>query len=155
MIVRRPTNRELIKCFEIGNKSKPYAVEEFPVCEITCRNSILDLYMNSDVFMVMTIEETIVGWFSASIRKPFHYSPKSALCLSFYQTNLAGIKAVRALMYVHKYLIMRAESKRLEIVMSDSAMPTKKTFNRILEKNGWVERNNSMFKKTKYYKEIA
>ena len=69
----------------------------------------------------------------------YPWSYKSGLVQKVFVSTQSGVKAVRHLRMFHNQMIKYAKTKKLSYCHTSSMLPTKATFNRILQKDGWRE----------------
>ena len=142
-------NSELLKCIDIAIEvSKPYAV--FPV-DLNHSKKVIRSYLQ-EYLRIIEKEEEMVGFISAIPFEPFPYSSKVVLTTTFYQVNLKGYLAAKALVMAMDNLFKYAESKRYEAVMTSSVLPNCKSYQRILIKHGWTLHCNNLVRKTRHYR---
>lgn len=149
--IRKPrSNEELIAAFEIFKEvsytgTLPYSFERglmtFPF-----------IANNGGILRVILKDSVVRGIFLASETPPL-FCPVRTLNQQFFQTNLKGTEAVRAIKLTHALLIKEAEARKIQIVISQSSwLDSKFTLVRVLERLGWVREGYMAVWKTSHHK---
>lgn len=102
-------------------------------------------------FKVLEIDDEIVAWVAAHGSHDQHHSLVKGITVVYYHSMLSGIKAVKALNFVHEAVFAYAEKHMYEIVITSSYLPTREAFNKILAKAGWREHHGVMKRRTRWH----
>jgi len=157
-IIRKLKSRkELLKCLEISfdnHSQNELDLPEFPISKVAANYHILTLYNNCAYFRLIEKDGIIVGWLCSSISRYVPYSDVSALAMDYYQCSLKGFSGAKALLLAHDDFFEFADSLKLECAVSSSRMYNKEVFNKILEKDSWLNRNGLMVKCTRYHRKF-
>ena len=152
MIARRlKSSAELKICLDISTStSLGFIVPEFGVDWKTVAVSLGKL-ASGTFFRVLEHNGEIVGWISANITRPAYYSKKTALQLDFYHCKLKGYAAVTALRVAHESLAEAATQLRsVSLAITTPCPHTPECFNKILEKDGWVDYGSMLLKEVSF-----
>lgn len=136
--LRKAQNRDFKTLVEI---SLPYIAkyghEYFPCDENSLRQTFVYLLRSVDYFKVIEVEGTIMAWMAARETSPHPYSHARCLSQSFLHSCAEGALAVQIVKAFHSDLYETAQQRRFDVVCSSSFLPSKNSFYRILEKEGW------------------
>jgi hypothetical protein len=153
MNIRRAKYIEIQECFKIALEcSLASKVPEFVIDEDQTLRVISDMF-RGEYFRVIEKDDRLVGWIAASKSNVQLYNSKPCLTVISYQCILKSKSAVNALIDIHEHLFDFGTSKGYELVVTNSVLNSKKSFNRILTQEGWLDRNGILLKKTHHYKD--
>jgi hypothetical protein len=153
MIIRRAKSIEIYGCYKIALEcSLASKVPEFIIDEEQTLRVISDMF-RGEYFRVIEKDNKLVGWIAASKSNVQLYNSKPCLTVTSYQCTLKSKSAVNALIDIHEDLFDFGTSKEYELVVTNSVLNSKKSFNRILTQEGWLDRNGLLLKRTKHYRE--
>lgn len=97
------------------------------------------LYRKKDSFFVIIEEDGVpIGWFVGIPEHGVKHSYITGMSQVYYQCRLTGMKAVACLRIVHQAFFNFAESRKYQIVVTSSILPSKEIFEKILMKDGWL-----------------
>lgn len=155
MKIRNIQHGEIGKCLDlslesIGDKNIP----EFYVHVPTARKNLAALVVSCKYFRVMEKDGEIVSWMAASSEPFALYSPVTSLKLVFYHSVLKGYSAAISLLDMHEDMFRFAEGMRLMTAVTGPCPHLTRTFNRILAKDGWIDYNEILVKKTRHYRKL-
>lgn len=151
MKIRRPKTSELLTYYAIALQcSLSSRIKEFEIDREYTLN-VINSMMKSEYFFVIEDEGSPVGWMAASKRKASLYCSKTVLFVDSYQCILKGRKNILALLDIHDHVFEYANSAGIEMVVTNSVLNTKKTYNRILRENGWIDRESVLLRLTDHY----
>lgn len=149
MIIRKLKNgSELKQCFNLSMEFfEQYKMEGFPVDQRFAYSNLSQM-SQFKYFRLLEEEGKIVGWYAAEVVVPLLYNNTRMLQLLIYHTTLKGRKGINALLDVHYDLLEFAKEKRIPYVLTNSVLPNKATFGRVLKSDGWCEFGSSWVKET-------
>ena len=127
-----------------------YADEDLPSSREGCYRMFNAFIGNSPYFKV-NVENEIVGWFLAADGSAFYHSTIRAVSQLYCFSILKGAKGVKALTEFHKDYFRSMEGRGYQVVLTNSYLPNKNLFNRILIKDGWREGPVVLKKRTKWH----
>ena len=93
-------------------------------------------------------DKKLVSYGIASIAQPQMHSNDKALIQKYYHTTVTGREAVKALRLFHEDMVRWARDHGVPVCISNSILPNYEVFNRILSRDGWVNRGATMYKLT-------
>ena len=126
-------------------------IPEFSIDIGVCKQNIMMLHRTCKYFRILEENNEVVGWISADVRPASLYSDLKALTLVMYHTTLKGRAAIYALIDVHDDMLDFATRNRLELTITSSIQKSRKTFARILVREGWTDYDYILLKKTKCF----
>jgi hypothetical protein len=118
-----------------------------PDSKLALKN-LFDHIESGGYFRVISEGKNILSWGSASVARPQMHSRGKALIQQYYHTVTEGTQAVRLLRLFHQDMVEYATMRRIPVCVSNSIMDNYHVFNRILAKDGWVQRGATMYKRT-------
>jgi hypothetical protein len=151
MKFRKSNIKELNKYYDVAIEcSLSSRVPEFTLDKDYVLKVISDL-MHGEYFRVIEYKDEVVGWMAANKNNVQLYNTRDVLSVTSYQCILKGRKAIEALIDIHEDLYDFAISRKYELVVTNSVLNSRNTFNRILTQEGWLDRNSVLLRKTPHY----